>query len=118
VPALARGSIIIGTLKKKKKNNNIFFILLLFKNHRTIRQHNYYYKIFLHFILFWAFPPSAFMIKQFTESSVLKWDKLRRKYLKYRCKWPLCITITWFCKAVLKILMWMVFTFLTVQICF
>ena len=41
-----------------------------------MRQHNHYYRFFLHFILFWAFPPSANMFKLVTASSVLKWDQL------------------------------------------
>ena len=41
-----------------------------------MRQHNHYYRFFLHFFLFWAFPPSANMFKLVTESSVLKWDQL------------------------------------------
>ena len=33
-------------------------------------------EFFLHFILFWAFPPSLNMFKLVTESSILKRDEL------------------------------------------
>ena len=49
-------------------------VMVMFFFTTTMQQHNHYYQ--LHFILFWAFPPSANMFQLDTESSVLKWDQL------------------------------------------
>ena len=54
----------------------LFLIIIILKNHSTMRQHNHYYRLFLPFILLWALPPSANILKFVTESSVLKWDQL------------------------------------------
>ena len=59
--------------EKRKKRKNIDIIK---KIHSTMRQHNHYYRFFLHFILFWAFPPSANMFKLVTENRALKWGQL------------------------------------------
>ena len=61
----------------KKRSISLFYLIIIIKIiHSTMRQHNHYYRLFLHFILFWAFPPRANMFKLVTESSVLKWDQL------------------------------------------